>query len=128
MEKLDKSSLSAINELKQCTKLRNTLGSVNAPLKPFFRRKTVVIETRIYVLLKLVTYDKSASSCSLADEFDYIVKSEGKVKHMSLYHQRRFAKLGYAAASILAALLLLQMLFLETEKKQLTCSSMQVVC
>ena len=34
---------------------------------------------------------------------------------MSLYHQQWFAKLGYSAASILAALPLCQMLLLETE-------------
>ena len=60
--------------------------------------------------------DKSANSCSLADEFDFIVEREGKVKHMSLYHQRRFAKLGYSAASILNALPLLQMLLRESGK------------
>ena len=86
----------------------------------------------LHGLLKLITYDKSASSCSLADEFDYIVEREGKVKHRSLYHQHRFAKLGYAAASIPAALPLLQILLLETEKNNLQVvsrfSGMQVVC
>ena len=38
---------------------------------------------------------------------------------MSLCHQHRCAKLGYAAGSILAALPLLQMLLLETEKNNL---------
>ena len=38
---------------------------------------------------------------------------------MSLYHKRRFAKLGYSAASILAALPLLQMLLVETENNNL---------
>ena len=38
---------------------------------------------------------------------------------MSLYHQRRFANLGYGAASILAVLSLLQMLLFETEKNNL---------
>ena len=70
-------------------------------------------------MLKLVTYDKSANSCSLADEFDYIVEREGKMKHMSLYNQHRFAKLRYAAASILAALPLFQLLLLETETNNL---------
>ena len=50
----------------------------------------------------------------LADEFAYVIKSKGKIKHMSLYHQRRFAKLVYLAAS---APDLLQMLLHETEKK-----------
>ena len=78
-----------------------------------------IVESEIIALLKLVAYDKSANSCSLADEFDYIVERVGKIKHMSLYHQRRFAKLGYSAASILAALPLLQMLLNETEKDNL---------
>ena len=119
LEKLDKSNLSVLNELEQSMKLRNTLESVNPALKPFFRGKAAVVEAGIYALLKLVTYDKSANSCSLVDESDYIVEREGKVKHMSLYHQRRFAKLGYAAASILASLPLLQVLLLETEKNNL---------
>jgi len=42
---------------------------------------------------------------------------------MSLYHQRRFAKLGYSAASILSALPLLQMLLDETEKNNLLVQS-----
>ena len=119
MEKLDKSSLSVLNDLEQSMKIRNLLESVNPALKPFFRGKAAVVEAGIYALLIIVTYDKSANLCSLADEFDYSVEREGKVKHISLYHHCRFAKLGYAAASILAALTLLQML-LETEKNNLS--------
>ena len=40
-------------------------------------------------------YDKSGDSTSLAEEFDFICEREGQVKHMSLYHERRFTKLGY---------------------------------
>ena len=65
-------------------KLRNTLESVNPALKPFFRVKAAFVEAGIYALLKLVTYDKSANSCLLADEFEYIVEREGKVKHISV--------------------------------------------
>ena len=119
MEKLDKSNLSVLNVLEQSMKLRNTLESVNPALKLFFKGNAAVVEAGIYELLKLVTYDKSAKLCSLADEFDYILEREGKVKHMSLYHRHRFAKLRYAAVSILAALPLLQMLFIETEKNSL---------
>ena len=119
MEKLDKSNLSVLNELEQSMKIRNTLESVNPALKPIFRGKAAVVEAGIYALLIIVTYDKSANLCSLADEFDSSVEREGKVKHISLYHHCRFAKLGYAAASILAALTLLQML-LETEKNNLS--------
>ena len=60
-------------------------------------------------MLILITYYMSANSCSLADKFDYVVEREGKIKHMSLYYQKRFAKLGYSATSIIAGLDLLQM-------------------
>ena len=117
--KLDRSNLSVLNELEKDIKLRGKFESVNPALKPYFRGKDAIFESGIYALLNLVTYNKSANSCSLADELDYIVESEGKVKHMSLCHQSRFAKSGYSAASILAALPLLQMLLLETEKENL---------
>ena len=74
-------------------------------------------------MLKLVTYNKSSNFCSLADEFDYVVEQEGKIKHISLYHQRRFAKLRYSATSIIAAFDLMQMLFHETEKDNLLLQS-----
>ena len=94
VKKLDTSNLSILNELEQSMKLRNTLESVNPALKPFFWGKAAVLEAGIYTLLKIVTYDKSANSCLLGDEFDYVVEREGKGKHMSMYHQHRFAKLG----------------------------------
>ena len=116
VEKLDKTNLFVLNKLERDIKLREKFESVNPALKPFFRGKDAIVEAGIHALLNLVIYDKSANSCSLADEFDFIVEREGKVKHMSLYHQRRFAKLGYSAASILNALPLLQMLLRESEK------------
>ena len=88
-----------------CTKsvsLREKLESINPALKPIFHGKITIVESGISALLKLVAYDKLANSCSLADEFNYIVEREGKVKH--LYHEKRFGKLGYSAASILEAL------------------------
>ena len=66
-----------------------------------------------------MTCNRSANSCSLADEFDYVIEREGKIKHMSLYHQRKFAKLGCSAAAIIAALGLLQILLREIEKNNL---------
>ena len=109
--------------LERQVKLRETFEKVSPALspalKPFFRGKDAVVVAGIYALLKLVIHDKSANSASLADEFDYIVEPEGQVKHMCLYHQRRFAKLRYSAASILAALPLLQMVLNETDKDNL---------
>ena len=60
--------------------------------------------------MNLISHEKSASPTNLADRFDAICEREGAIKHMSLYQERRFAKLGYAAGSILNAIPLLTML------------------
>ena len=73
----------------------------------------------IVALLKLVTHDKSAVSTSLADEFYVLCELEGVVKHMTLYQERRFTKLGYASASLVHALPLLRRLIAETGRKNL---------
>ena len=122
MEKFGQSNLSALSKLEKDVKLRDTLESINPLLKTFFHGKKTVVEASIAAFLKLVTYDKLANSCSLADKFDYVTEREGKTKHMSLYHQRKFTKLGYSAASIIATLDLLQILLHETEKDNLLSS------
>ena len=73
-----------------------------------------------------VTYNKSANSCSHANKFDYIEERKVKIKHMSLYHEQGFAKLGYSASSILVALPLCQMLLLDTEKDKLHVQACQM--
>ena len=70
-------------------------------MKPFFRGKKSVAVAGIHTILKLVSYDKSGNTSSLAEEFDLIIEREGAVKYMSLYHERRFTKLGYSAAFML---------------------------
>ena len=92
-------------------------------LKPFFCGKKTIEKAGIAKLLNPVTYDKSANSCSLAEEVEYVVEREGKIKHMTLYQERSFPKLRYSAASIIAALDLLQMLLHETEKDNLLVQS-----
>ena len=52
---------------------------MNPALKPYFWGKDAIVESGIYALLKLVTYNKCANSYSLADEFDNIVDREGKL-------------------------------------------------
>ena len=74
-------------------------NSLNPSLRAFFRGEKAVVIAGITALLKLVRHDKSANSTSIADEFDYIVEREGKTRHMSLHHERRFTKLAYSAAS-----------------------------
>ena len=78
-----------------------------------FRGKSVV-ECAIISILSLISHDKSATSTNQADLFDHILEREGAVKHVAMYYERRFTKLGYSAASILEALPYLRMLLDET--------------
>ena len=90
---MDRSNLFVLNKLEKDVKLRDKFESVNPALKRYSRSE------------------------------DAIVEREVKVKHMSLHHQQRFAKLAYSAPSILAALPLRQMLLLENER-QSSCASL----
>ena len=119
VEKLDASNIDVLAAFEERLKLQQCLEAINPALKPFFRRKKAVVVAGIQAILKLVSYDKSGNSSSLAEEFDVIIEGEGAVKHMSLYHERRFTKLGYSAASILQAFPLLQSLLEETWKSNL---------
>ena len=58
-------------------------------MKPFFRGKKAVVVDDIQAIPKLVSYDKSGNSSSLAEEFDVLIERECAVKNMSLYHERR---------------------------------------
>ena len=84
VEKLDRSNLPVLNKLEKDIKLRDKFEYVNSAVKSYFRGKDAIAESGIYALLKLITYNKSANSCSFADKFDYIVEREGQVKHISL--------------------------------------------
>ena len=103
VEALDKSNLKVLADIEQKVDLRNLLESINPALKSFFRGKTSVVEAGIEAILNLVTHDKSAKSSSQANLFEFICEREGAIKRIFLYQQRRFAKLGKAAASILNA-------------------------
>ena len=76
VEKFGQSNLSVLSKLEKDIKLQYTLESINPLLKRFVRGKKTVAEANIAALLKLVTYHKSANSCSLADELDYVVERE----------------------------------------------------
>ena len=61
-----------------------------------------------------MSHDKSAASTNQAELFGYILCCEGKIKHLSLYQEHRFTKLGYSCTSILDALSYIQMVLNET--------------
>ena len=75
--------------------------------------------------MNLISHDKSASSTNQADLFDFILQREIQVKHISLYQERRFTKLGCSAASILDALFYPRMLLNESH---LTNQHIEIVC
>ena len=107
MERFDQSNLSVLTQkVRESVKLRDRLESVNRRLSHSSMEKRPM-QKHVLLHCSACIYDKSANSCSLANEFDYVIERQGKSKHMSLYHQKRFAKLGYSAALIIAALDLL---------------------
>ena len=121
VEALDRSNLDVLSKVEKDVKQRETLEKINPRLKSFFRGKTATVEAGIEAILKLVTHNKSANSCSQADLFERICEREGQVKRIFLYQQRSFAKLGKAAASILNAKEILNMLLDEIQStNQLT--------
>jgi hypothetical protein len=103
VEALDKSNLSVLSGIESEVKQQDILERINPRLKSFFRGKSATVEAGIDAILKLVTHNKSANSCSQADLFERICEQSGQIKRIFLYQQRRFAKLGKAAASILNA-------------------------
>ena len=110
MEALDRSNLKVLASIEKSVEQQKTLEGINPALKSFFRGKTETVEAGIDALLALITHNKSATSCSQADLFEHICEREGVAKRIFLYQQRRFAKLGKAAACILEAKDILTML------------------
>lgn len=91
------------------------MEGINPTLTAFFRGKAAVVEAGIDALISLITHNKSANSCSQSDLFEYICEREGVAKRIFLYQQRRFAKIGRAAACILEAKDILSMLLDEIQ-------------
>ena len=96
-------------------KQQTVLEGINPGLRSFFRGKTATVESGIDAIISLVTSNKSANSCSQADLFQHICDREGVSKRIFLYQQRRFAKIGKAAACILQASDVLTMLLDEVQ-------------
>ena len=95
-------------------KQRNTLENICPRLKSFFRRKKTTVEAGIDSFLTLVSHEKLGKSCNLASLCDRICEREGLTKGIFIYQERRFAKLGKAAAAIVEAYPIMRLLFDET--------------
>ena len=114
VEAFDKSNLSVLAGIEKQLKFREKLEAINPAVRLFLRGKISVVECAINSILSLVSHDKSANSTNQADLFDYILQREGQVKHIAMYYERRFTKLGYSAASVLQSLPYLRMLLDES--------------
>ena len=85
-------------------------------LKTTFRGKKTIVVAAITTIIKLITHEKAGNNVTLTEEFDSMLEQEGLIKHISLYKERRFTKLGHSAASILQALPQITKLLMETWK------------
>ena len=126
VEKFDETNLKVLMKIENSVQQRQIITSINPSLKSFFRGKKTVVESGIQALISLVSRDKSANSTSLADQFDYICEREGVIKRIFLYQQRRFCKLGKAAAAIIEAYPYLNMLIDEATTSNLLVQACQL--
>lgn len=78
---------------------------MNPAVKAFLCGSTSIIETAITSISSLVNHEKSTCSTNQANLFDHIL-----IKHIAMYYECRFTKLGYSVPSILQSLLYLDML------------------
>ena len=119
VEALDRSNLFVLALVEKQLGMKEKLEGINPALRSFFRGEKAVVVAGIKCLLNLVTHEKSATATNIADEFDFIVERENQVKHITLYHERRFCKLGYVCAALIDASPMLQMLLTETAMSNL---------
>ena len=119
VEALDRSNIKVLANLEASLKFREALESINPGVKSFLRGEKSVVLCAIKSILNFVSHDKSSSTTNQADLFDYVLQQENKIKHLSLYQERRFTQLGYSCASILDALPYIQMVLNETNLSNL---------
>ena len=104
VEAFDRSNIEVLSTIENQLNFREKLESINSSVRYFLCGEKCVAVCGIKSILNLISHDKSASSTNQADLFDFILQCENQVKHISLYEEHRFTKLGYSVASILDAL------------------------
>ena len=114
VEGLDTSNIQVLASLELDLKMRQGFEELNPNLKSWFRGERAVFLAGIKCLINLISHDKSGHSTNLAEEFDQIVARENQVKHIGLYQERRFTKLGYVCAALLDAMPMICTLLTET--------------
>ena len=114
VEAFDRANIDVLSQVEKKLNFQEKLESINPSVKSFLRGQQSVAVCGLRSILNLVSHDKSASLTNQNDLFDFILQQENQVKHMSLYRERQFTKLGYSSASILNALPYLRMFLNET--------------
>ena len=126
VEGLDRASLKVFtNSLEVPLNLRGEMEKVNPNLRSYFRNSTVV-QAGMTALLKIVTPDTSANSCSLSVPFERLCVQHGWDRKLALYKERRFCKLGSCANAIIQALPILEQLLEETPADNLLAQACRI--
>ena len=97
VEAFDRSNIEVLSTTENQLNFREKFESINPSIRSFLCGEKCVANCGIRSILNLISYDKSASSTNQADLFDFILQPENQVKHISLYQERRFPKLGSSA-------------------------------
>ena len=114
VEAFDRSNIEVLSTIENQLNFREKLESINSSVRYFLCGEKCVAVCGIKSILNLISHDKSASSTSQADLFDFVLRRDNQVKHRSLYQERRFTKPGYSAGYILDALPYLRILLNES--------------
>ena len=96
-EVFDRGNMVILKELEMKIKLREAVIARMPALKSFLINKSVTVAA-LEAFNKLVINDGHKSS--QWEMFDKILQEKGKTKKHSQYLERRFAKLGYSAATV----------------------------
>ena len=97
-EVFDRGNISILCEIEQNIGLREILIQHMPILKSFLSKNKCVTIAAIEAFSKLVTNDGHKSSYH--EEFNHVLNINNKSKKFSVFKERRFAQLGYTAASI----------------------------
>ena len=93
VEVLDRSNINVLASFESFCKFREALESINPGVNSFLISEKSVVLCAINSILNFVSHDKS-SSTNQAELFDYVLQKENKAKHLSLYQEWHFTKLG----------------------------------
>ena len=107
IEAMDISNINVLASLESSLKFREE--SFNACVKSFARGEKAVVLYAIKSTDTFASHDKSSLSTNQGEVIDYVLQRENKVKHLSLYQEQRFSKLGYSCTSILDVMPYIQM-------------------